>query len=137
MGRVCMYMLVPRITAALGLAGVLSLSLALGVQKTLKQVVLPHPAYAGVAPIFKQNCVGCHSGPHPKNGLDLSTYASMMKGDKDGKAIVPGKPDVSRLSLAIHHKLKKPSDSMPPGRTLSAGDIAKIDAWIRSGAKEK
>jgi len=126
---------VSRITAALGLGGVISLSLGFALQKNVKPMATPGSTYATVAPIFKQNCVVCHSGPHPKNGLDLSTYASVMKGDKEGKVIVAGKPDGSRLSLAIRHKLKKPSDAMPPGGKLKADEIFRIDSWIRSGAK--
>ncbi|HTQ10311.1 MAG TPA: c-type cytochrome domain-containing protein [Fimbriimonadaceae bacterium] len=134
---VCFVMQASSISAVLAVAGVFAVSYAFAHQEHVKPMRAPGPSYAAVAPIFKQNCVGCHSGPHPKNGLDLTSYASIMKGDHDGKVIVPGNPARSRLSEAIHHSLKKPLDSMPPGRTLKKAEIFRIDNWISSGAKEK
>jgi hypothetical protein len=91
----------------------------------------PKPTYASIAPIMK-NCSMCHQGTHPKHGLDLTTYASLMKGDKEGKVVVAGNPAGSRLSKAVHRKGAAP---MPPANPLPTGDVAKIDAWIKAGAK--
>ncbi len=127
---VCSFMQRPPTTAIFGIIAVVStLSLAFAVGD--KQKVKPLP-YAAVAPIIK-NCTGCHMGAHPKHGLDLTTYANLMKGDKEGKVVIAGKPASSRLSLAIHHS--KGASAMPPGKTLPAADVARIDAWIKSGAK--
>ncbi|HVT14279.1 MAG TPA: c-type cytochrome domain-containing protein [Fimbriimonadaceae bacterium] len=128
-------MQVPRNAVALGLLAAASFSLALGLGMPLKPKPKPvkKVPFSTVAPIFKQ-CVGCHMGAHPKHGLDLTSYASLMKGDKEGKVVVPGKPASSRLSKAVH---RKGAAAMPPMGPLSAGDVAKIDAWIAAGAKEK
>jgi mono/diheme cytochrome c family protein len=85
-----------------------------------------------VAPMVVKNCVGCHRGAHPKHGLDLTSYAMVIKGDKEGKVVIAGKPADSRLSKAIHRKGATP---MPPPKPLAPGDVAKIDAWIKAGAK--
>ena len=128
-------MLASRFLLAASALAVLSLGFALGPQKTRvlqkpkgKGVGIP---YSSVAPIFK-NCAMCHSGARPKHGLDLTTYANVMKGDKEGKVVIAGKPTDSRLSKAVHRKGAAP---MPPMAPLSAGDVAKIDAWIKAGAK--
>jgi hypothetical protein len=56
-----------------------------------------------------------------------------MKGDKEGKVVVAGKPAQSRLSKAIHWN---GAASMPPAGRLPAAEVAKIDAWIKAGAKK-
>jgi predicted RNA binding protein YcfA (HicA-like mRNA interferase family) len=89
-------------------------------------------AYATISSIIK-NCAMCHSGPQPKHNLNLTSYASLMKGDHEGKVVVPGKPVQSRLSKAVHWK---GAASMPPMGRLPAADVAKIDAWIKAGANK-
>src|SRR4051812_31531879 len=88
--------------------------------------------YKTVAPIFAANCVKCHQGARAAHGLDMSSYASIMKGDKESKVLKAGAPQKSRLALVLHGKPKL----MPPGHALAAADIAKIEAWIKAGAKQ-
>jgi hypothetical protein len=108
----------------------LSIASALGPMTRGKAIRVP---YSTVAPIFK-NCAICHSGPHPKHFLNLTSYANVMKGDKEGKVVIPGSPVSSRLSMAVH---RKGAAAMPPNAALPPKDVAKIDAWIKAGAKEK
>lgn len=127
-------MQVHRNAVALGLLTVASFSLALALGLPPKpKPKAPKVPFSAVAPILKQ-CVGCHSGARPKHGLDLTSYANLMKGDKEGKVVVPGKPADSRLSKAVHRKGAAP---MPPVGPLAPAQVAKIDAWISAGAKEK
>jgi len=94
----------------------------------------PKPTvYADVAPIFAANCVVCHRGSRPAHGLDLTSYAKIMKGDGEGRVVVPRNPGKSRLATVLHGK----PQAMPPGRDLKKSEIAKIEAWIRAGAKAK
>ncbi|MFI5386102.1 MAG: c-type cytochrome domain-containing protein [Fimbriimonadales bacterium] len=125
------------IASGLALAGVVSLSIAfaLGPQRKTPPRKAPAPTYAKLAPLFKQKCATCHMGARPKHGLDLTSYANVMKGDKEGKVVIPGKAGQSRLSLAVHHA--KGAAAMPPTSTLPAIDVAMIDTWINLGAKEK
>jgi len=120
--------------AALALAGVISMSIAVALapQGKVGSTNVTGPMYASVAPILKK-CTPCHSGPHPKHSLDLTTYANVMKGDKEGKVVIPGKPKDSRLSEAVRHA--KGATAMPPGGTLPPADVAKIDNWIKFGAR--
>lgn len=86
-----------------------------------------------IAPILVANCVGCHNDKH-RSGLNQTTFDSLLKGGKSGKAIVPGNPDESLLIARI-----KGDDGpkMPPGgqRDLSEASIAKISEWIKDGAR--
>lgn len=120
----------PRLATILGMVAIIpfTVAFALGPKPGPKPV---KPTYASVAPIFKA-CVGCHMGAKPQHGLDLTTYAKIMKGDKEGKVVVAGKPDKSRLSKAVH---RKGAAAMPPAGPLKPADVAKIDAWIKAGAK--
>jgi len=85
--------------------------------------------YAGFAgPLFQQKCSMCH-GTTATAGLNLLTYASALKGAKDGPVILPGNPNGSKL-------VQIQSAGGHPGQ-LSSDELAQIIAWIASGALEK
>jgi mono/diheme cytochrome c family protein len=92
-----------------------------------------------VMPIFRGRCVACHQPGGEgtlASGLDLSTYAGVMKGTKFGPIIVPGDPDTSNLMLLLDWRAA-PELRMPHGKKkLSTCDRDAIRAWIREGAKE-
>lgn len=123
-----------RSTLVLGVLAAVSVAvpLALASQRRPGPKPMRPVAFAIVAPIFKK-CSLCHQGAKPKHGLDLTSYANLMKGDKQGKVVVPGNPATSRLSKSIHRSGAAP---MPPMGPLPAADIAKIDSWIKSGAHQ-
>src|SRR5579859_5815051 len=50
-----------------------------------------------IQPIFKQSCLSCHKPDKKKGKLDMSTYADLMKGGKQGAAVKPGDPAKSLL----------------------------------------
>ena len=55
-----------------------------------------------VQPLLKQRCWRCHGGEHQEGGLRLNERKSALAGGDSGKpAIVPGKPDDSRLLRAV------------------------------------
>jgi hypothetical protein len=126
-------MLGHRYSLALSVVAIASVSIAVGLSPQRK--VAPKPAkkvsFATIAPIMK-SCSMCHQGAKPKHGLDLTSYANLMKGDKEGKVVVAGNPAQSRLSKAVH---RKGAALMPPMAPLPVADVAKIDAWIKAGAK--
>ena len=82
-----------------------------------------------VAPLLSEHCVGCHSGPRPKGGLDLASAATTRKGGKHGPAIVAGKPEQSPLWKRVA------DNEMPPRKELPAEEKANLKAWIASGAR--
>jgi hypothetical protein len=85
-----------------------------------------------VLPILQQACISCHGTPRKRGGLDLRTYAALVRGGDNGTAVVPGRPDDSPLYESIA------SGRMPPGkRKLPARDKDIIRAWIASGARSE
>jgi hypothetical protein len=92
-----------------------------------------------VLPIFKGRCIDCHQPGgtgYEKSGLDLRTYAGVMKGTKFGSMVTPGNPDTSNLVWLLDWK-GSPELRMPHGKTkLSICDRDAIREWIRQGAKD-
>ena len=84
--------------------------------------------------IIDANCAACH-GENGKAGLDVRTYASLMKGGKSGPAIKAGDADGSLMMMYVKGT-KKPQ--MPFRRPpLSDADQKTLTDWIQGGAKEK
>jgi hypothetical protein len=88
-----------------------------------------------VYPVLDGNCVSCHGELKTSGGLRLDSYDRLMRGGKEGPAIVPGDPDKSllltRVTLPVNHKRFMPAEGKPP---LKVEEIALIRAWIQQGA---
>ena len=122
--------------------GVAAASVALAASTTL----LPVPqACAGqaqvsysedIAPIFKGWCVSCHQPGgegYEHSGFDVRTYESVMKGNKFGPMVLPGRPDESNLVVLINGeaKIRMPFQHKPLANCLREN----IWTWIFQGAK--
>src|SRR4051812_848550 len=67
-----------------------------------------------VAPLLKQRCLECHSGPKARNGLDLSTREHLLAGGDSGPAVVPGDAAKSFLiKMVSGPKAKMPQKGEP------------------------
>ena len=89
-----------------------------------------------IAPILEASCVKCHHEGKAKGKLRMDTKEMAMKGGKESKLIVPGKPDESSLIKVL---LLEPTadEAMPPEGTAPRPDAAKIELlkkWIAAGA---
>ena len=90
-----------------------------------------------VRPILSDNCFKCHGfDPGTREaGRRLDTREGALA-DIDGlRAIVPGQPAASDLSVRIHSTEK--DEQMPPpksGKKLTPAQIATLDKWIAQGA---
>ncbi len=96
----------------------------------------PTPAQAeffekSVRPVLAARCFECHSSQKQKGGLRLDSRAALLTGGDSGPAIVPGKPDESRLISAIHYD---DSPRMPPKGKLTNDAIAALTTWVKEGA---
>lgn len=88
-----------------------------------------------IAPIFKENCFGCHGAKNPKGKLDMTRYESLRKGGTKDDPLVPGKPEESQLIDALKGNgalLMPPKEAGDP---LPKDKIALIERWIKEGAK--
>jgi hypothetical protein len=92
-----------------------------------------------ILPLLKWRCAGCHEGSGEgiqKSGLDLSSYAGIMKGTKYGRMVIPGDADSSNLMRLLDWNVS-PEIRMPHGKKqLSSCDRNSIRTWIRQGAKD-
>ncbi len=97
-------------------------------------VVTPPPSASGaptygsyVGPLFAAKCGSCH-GTNASAGLNLTTYASAMKGSSTGPVIIPGDSANSRLVQI------QSSDHFA---NLSSQELEAVKQWIDAGAPEK
>jgi Planctomycete cytochrome C len=92
-----------------------------------------------ILPLLKWRCASCHESGgagHEKSGLDLTSYAGVMKGTKFGPMVVPRDPESSNLMLLLDWRAS-PALRMPHGKKqLSSCDRGSIRTWIRQGAKD-
>ncbi len=120
-------------TAVAGAIAVPTLSFAQG-KKAPKPVAVSKLTYdKNIKATMTKACAGCHTGAGAPEGIDLSSYAAVMKGGKKGKVIVAGNPAKSVLYTVLKGKPKL----MPPKHALDAKTIAAVEQWIKQGAKEK
>src|SRR5262245_66436838 len=83
-----------------------------------------------VKPLLESTCLSCHGPEKPKGELQLMTRALALKGGEKGAALVPGKPQDSRLYtstiLPAGH-----DDIMPPkGDPLTKVQAETLRKWI-------
>lgn len=91
--------------------------------------VVGNPTYdANIAPIFTSKCSACHNGTTLAGGMDLTTYAGVMKGGKSGAVIVPGDSVNSKLVQV---------QSTQHFMNLTPEELTLVKQWIDVGASEK
>ncbi len=85
------------------------------------------PTYADLQPILTETCGECHSGDRPRSGLDVTSYATLLAGGRDGAVIIPGDPDDSLIFevLGEGHRAE-----------LSPDQMQMLRAWVAAGAPE-
>jgi WD40 repeat protein len=91
-----------------------------------------------VAPILKENCMGCHGAKNPKGKLDMTHYETFRKGGTKDDPVSPGKPEESyiiEVLTATDNKRMPPPQPGDPGEPLAKEKIAVIERWIKEGAK--
>ena len=91
------------------------------------------PDYArDIQPLLHARCGGCHGKNSPQADLSVMTRTDLLKGGKNGPAIVPGS---SASSLLLLHVTGEKQPQMPlGGKPLSSGEIALLRSWIDGGA---
>ncbi|MBX3732728.1 MAG: DUF1549 domain-containing protein [Verrucomicrobiae bacterium] len=84
---------------------------------------------AHVAPLLQERCGECHNPIKTRSGLDLSTFAGVLRGGDRGAAVIPGRIEDSLL----HAVLSAGADPhMPPKGQLSDEQIGVVRTWIES-----
>ncbi len=86
-----------------------------------------HPGYQ----VLARSCFKCHGEGSRLSELDLRGQSLALKGGKHGPALVPGKPEASRL-YRMAAGLDRPQ--MPPTGALPERDLQALREWIAAGA---
>ncbi|NBU41157.1 MAG: DUF1553 domain-containing protein [Planctomycetia bacterium] len=85
-----------------------------------------------VRPLLVTHCYECHAEGETSGGLALDTRSGLLVGGDSGPALVPGRPDESRIVEAVRYA--NPDLRMPPQNKLPAEDVATLERWIATGA---
>ena len=90
-----------------------------------------------IRPLLVEKCFACHSEEARtkgklKAGLLLDSAESIIKGGDSGSALVPEKPEESKIYEAVLYKNE--DMAMPPKGKLSEIEIQNIKEWILNGA---
>ncbi|TWT70416.1 Planctomycete cytochrome C [Crateriforma conspicua] len=89
-----------------------------------------------VAPVLIEHCGGCHvGGGQVRGGLNMNTFAGLMRGGDEGDTVIAGSGDESGLVLRMRGE---GGDLMPPGGRPRVPEdaIQLISRWIDQGAKD-
>jgi hypothetical protein len=94
-----------------------------------------------IAPILLSSCgsadINCHSRPQANNGVDFSSYASILAGDEDGDPLInTSNPSNSEIIDIINDN--DPEDAMPPDTssyTISNENQLLLISWMQQGAQ--
>ena len=88
--------------------------------------------------IIDNRCLACHrpgGDGFEKSGLDLRTYASLMKGTKHGPVVVPGDAFVSNLNVLVEGRAAKGIRMPHNQQPLSPHEIDIFRRWVDEGAR--
>lgn len=84
-----------------------------------------------IRPILASRCFECHGDKKQEGSLRLDSRTAATKGNEAGPAIVPGKPEESRIVEVIGYQ---DAIRMPPKQKLPDSEIALLTEWIKIGA---
>ncbi len=87
-----------------------------------------------VLPILASHCHDCHGEDVQEGQLDLRTLSEILRGGENGAAIVRGDPDASLLIDLVARRQMPPDAAADPLAAVSAGDLAVLRRWVRTGA---
>ncbi len=88
-----------------------------------------------VMPVLEKKCFSCHNESKAKGKLIMTSIEKFKRGGENGKVLLEGNSDSSRMIKYIHLPLDD-DDHMPPdGKPqLNTFEISLLQAWIQSGA---
>lgn len=87
-----------------------------------------------IRPVLVKSCLRCHGDLKTSGMLRVDSRDALLKGGESGSAIVPGKPDESRLIRAILRHADV--SAMPPDKdqALRPDQVANFVTWVKNGA---
>ena len=88
-----------------------------------------------VKPVLREHCFKCHGDDDGKSGLNMQSYATLLKGGSGGVVVEAGRPGTSVLYQALAHE--GDAVPMPPKRPrIADAQVALVRVWIEQGLRE-
>jgi WD40 repeat protein len=90
-----------------------------------------------ILPIFRRNCLACHSATEAESDLVLESPQTILKGGSEGPSVVMGKGAESLLlKMAARQKepFMPPPDNDVKAKALTPDELGLIKLWIDQGA---
>ena len=84
-----------------------------------------------VRPLLVERCLKCHGPETSRSNLRLDSKEGIIKGGKQGAAVVPNAPAESLLLKVVRRQADL---KMPPDGPLSTKEISDLELWIKQGA---
>jgi len=82
-----------------------------------------------IGPMLSQRCSSCHGSSNAIQGLDMTSYESLMAGSNNGLVVIPGDPENSLL-------IQKQIGEQPHFGQLTPEELELVIEWIVNGAPE-
>ena len=90
-----------------------------------------------VQPILQSKCITCHNERKAKGELIMESFASLVKGGKNGILWDLNKPDLGLLLSRIHLPLESKKHMPPSGKPqLTDEEKSILYHWIKNGAND-
>lgn len=83
------------------------------------------------AQVFAKHCYSCHNDVDREGGLNMQTHGALMEGGKNGRALIAGNSEESRMVQMVEGFLEP---MMPEDDFLPDEEIEIIRRWIDDGA---
>lgn len=88
-----------------------------------------------IVPILEDKCYSCHGTSKQKGKLRLDQPEAILKGGKEGKAVIPGDETKSELLKRIGLAMNDEHHMPPKEKTqLSEQEIKLLHWWVKNGA---
>jgi len=90
-----------------------------------------------VLPIFKRNCLACHSQTDAEADLVLETPQTILKGSEDGPVVVPhnfAKSALLKSAAQLSKPLMPPKNNKVGAEPLKPDELSLLKTWIEQGA---
>lgn len=92
-----------------------------------------------VQPILNKNCTACHNAKKSEGGLNLDSFAAMMKGGDGGPAVVANDIEASQIIervIADDGSIMPPANNAVGANRLSTAHVETLKQWIVQGAPD-
>jgi mono/diheme cytochrome c family protein len=110
--------------------GWLALTASVGLSVAVSAATPAERLWTGqVRGLLDVHCVKCHGPIEQKGGLELDTPEAVLAGGDEGRVVLPGHPERSRLYLYL---AAGADPHMPPKKQLADADREVIRTWIQA-----